>query len=183
MNTRLPIIGIAGYAGSGKSSVAEILIRDHKFERIKFADGLKDMLRALGMSDGWIEGDLKETACPTLLGHTPRYAMQTLGTEWGRKCIGEDFWVRYWTQRVRGRQATSMARGIVVDDVRYLNELDAVAGLGGRLWWVERPGVRPASTHSSEHGLVGELARFEAIRNGGELAGLADIIKTKLEEV
>jgi hypothetical protein len=177
------IIGIAGYAGSGKSTVAELLIREHGFERLKFADGLKDMLRALGLSDGWIEGDLKETPSPLFLGHTPRHAMQTLGTEWGRQCIGEDFWVNYWTMRVKGRLASSMTSKIVVDDVRYPNELAAVQRFSGRLWWVSRPGVRPSSMHSSEHGLASELARFEEISNAGELAGLADTIKAKLEGV
>jgi hypothetical protein len=176
------IIGIAGYAGSGKSAVAEMLIKEHGFQRIKFADGLKDMLRALGLSEGWIEGELKETPSPLFLGHTPRHAMQTLGTEWGRQCIGEDFWVHYWTMRVRGRIATTSGPKIVVDDVRYPNELAAVEKFSGRLWWVSRPGVRPSSYHSSEHGLAGELARFEEIHNAGELAGLAELVRNKLND-
>lgn len=183
MDKKPNIIGIAGYAGSGKSTVAEMLIKNHQFERIKFADGLKDMLRALGLSEGWIEGDLKEQPCPMLLGRTPRHAMQTLGTEWGRQCIGEAFWVNYWTMRVKGRLAGRRCAGIVVDDVRYPNELAAVLGLGGRLWWVSRPGVRPSSMHSSEHSLADEMHRFEEVLNASDVSALADTIKAKLGEV
>jgi hypothetical protein len=184
MKSKTIIIGIAGYAGSGKSTVADILVREHGFERIKFADGLKDMLRALGLSEGWIEGELKEQPCPLFLGHTPRHAMQTLGTEWGRACIGEDFWVKYWTMRVKGRLNTSGASRIVVDDVRYPNELEAVEALSGRLWWISRPGVRPSSYHSSEHALAQEKGRFEEINNGGfgpGLMGLKELISSQLE--
>lgn len=175
------IIGIAGYAGSGKSTVADWLVKEHNFERIKFADGLKDMLRALGLSESWIEGELKEEPCPLLLGRSPRHAMQTLGTEWGRACIGEDFWVNYWTMRVRGRLATSRCFGVVVDDVRYPNELEAVQNLSGVAWWVSRPGVRPSSYHSSEHSLAELLDRFEVINNGGDMAELKQSIEAKLK--
>jgi hypothetical protein len=181
MNTKTNIIGIAGYAGSGKSTVADTLVKEHGFERIKFADGLKDMLRALGLSDGWIEGELKEQPCPLLLGRSPRHAMQTLGTEWGRQCIGEDFWVNYWSMRVKGRLNASMTSRIVVDDVRYPNELAAVEKLSGHLWWVSRPGVRPSSYHSSEHGLADYLDRFEVINNGGDICKLKQTIEAKLE--
>lgn len=35
------IIGIAGRAGSGKDTVADLLVRDHRFVKIAFADPLK----------------------------------------------------------------------------------------------------------------------------------------------
>ena len=181
MNTKPTLIGIAGFAGAGKSTLAEILVHEHGFARIKFADGLKDMLRALGLGEEWIEGDLKEKPCQLLLGRSPRYAMQTLGTEWGRKCLGEDFWVNYWFARVQRHFAASPGARVVVDDVRYPNELQAVAGLNGRLWWVTRPGVRALGGHSSEHGLAGEFARFEEVHNSSGLAELAEVVRTKLK--
>ena len=91
MTNRPGLLGIHGKAGSGKSTAAQVLI-DGGFKRVKFADPLKNMLRAIGLTDQHIEGDLKEVPCDMLLGQTPRHAMQTLGTEWGRGCIGGEFW-------------------------------------------------------------------------------------------
>lgn len=95
-------IAITGPAGSGKDAIANILVRDFGFERLRFADPLKMMVRRMyettGMSrqevERRVEGDLKEKPCAILGGKTPRHAMQTLGTDWGRKCIDEDLWVR-----------------------------------------------------------------------------------------
>jgi len=174
------IIGIAGYAGSGKSTAADILVNEHGFERIKFADGLKNMLRALGLTDRAIEGENKEEPHHLLLGRTPRYAMQTLGTEWGRHCIGEDFWVHYWKMRVRARLIASPAVRIVVDDVRYPNEVQAVQSLSGALWWVSRPGVEPATQHSSEHSLASEMAMFDKLENKGDVCKLKQTIAANI---
>ncbi len=45
-----------------------------------------------------IEGSLKAKPCSLLAGKTPRHAMQTLGTEWGRNCIGDGFWINLWRE-------------------------------------------------------------------------------------
>jgi hypothetical protein len=82
--TAARLIALTGYAGSGKSTLADILACEHGFTVVKFAGPLKAMLRALGLDEREIEGDLKEQPCQLLAGHTPRRAMQTLGTEWGR---------------------------------------------------------------------------------------------------
>jgi hypothetical protein len=151
MATTLPrIVGVAGYAKSGKSTVADYLIAEHGFKRFKFADGLKDMLRVVGMSDEQIEGGLKETPSAILCGHTPREAMQSLGTEWGRKCVGEDLWVNLWANRVQQHLEAHQAHRVVVDDVRFPNELARVLQMGGRVLRIERAGIAPTNGHSSE---------------------------------
>ena len=48
------------------------------------------MLYQLGLGEAHIEGALKEVPCELLGGKTPRYAMQTLGTEWGRDTDQQD---------------------------------------------------------------------------------------------
>lgn len=147
-NHRAPcVIAISGAAGSGKSTAADYLVRMHGYERVKFAGPLKDMCRAIGMTESQIEGEHKERPFDWLQGKTPRHAMQTLGTEWGRKCMGEHFWIGLWE-----RAANDVLDGggrVVVDDCRFANEADAVRKLGGvvvRL--IGRGGI--GGGHSSE---------------------------------
>ncbi len=144
-----PVIALTGLAGSGKSTASKYLIEKHGYQLVKFAGPLKDMLRAIGLGEGHIEGAHKETDLAMLSGRTPRYAMQTLGTEWGRKCMGEDFWTNLWRSRVDG--VLAFGGRVVVDDCRFPNEADEVRKLGGVVWrLVGRGGI--AGSHESEAG-------------------------------
>ena len=65
------VIGLTGLINSGKSTVADYLITQHGFQLVKFAQGLKDMVRALGLTQDEIEGVKKELPCDKLNGRTP----------------------------------------------------------------------------------------------------------------
>ncbi len=144
------LVALAGYKESGKSTVAEHLNRWHGYKTVKFAQPLKDMLRALGLNERHIEGDLKEKPSMLLGGQTPRHAMQTLGTEWGRDLIHPDIWVEAWADRVRFLLEDN--ERIVVDDLRFTNELRAVEKLGGEIVYISRDSADPiVDTHPSEH--------------------------------
>lgn len=144
------IIGVMGPIGAGKSTVADCLVQTHGFARVKFAGALKAMMRALGLTDREIEGDLKEAPCPALGGRTPRYAMQTLGTEWGRNLIEPDLWVRTAMAEI-GRLRRAGRLAVVVDDCRFQNEAAAIRAAGGLIWRVVRDeGAETAAPHASE---------------------------------
>jgi hypothetical protein len=168
------IIGITGLSGSGKSTIADILVYDFDFVRVKMAGPLKSMLRAIGLGDAEIEGELKNEPCPLLGGMTPRHAMQTLGTEWGRKCIHENLWVDLWSEGACSALELGDAPGVVCDDVRFANEADAVRRLSGEIWGVSRDGVLPG-THSSETELA-EIVPDVLISNGGTIEDLQDTV-------
>ena len=168
------IIGITGIAGSGKSTIADILVRDFGFVRVKMAGPLKSMLRAIGLGDEHLEGDLKTASIHMLCGKTPRHAMQTLGTEWGRECIGPDFWVNVWCENVWHALEYGECGGVVCDDIRFANEADAVRRIGGEIWGVSRDGVLPG-THSSETELA-HIAPDVLIHNGGTIEDLQDTV-------
>lgn len=144
-----PVIALTGLAGSGKSTASKYLVEKHGYQLVKFAGPLKDMLRAIGLSEAQIEGGLKEEPCEWLQGATPRHAMQTLGTQWGRACIGPSFWIELWVRRVN--QIVAEGGRVVVDDCRFPNEADEVRKLGGVVWrLVGRGGI--AGSHESESG-------------------------------
>lgn len=166
-------VGLVGHAGSGKSEAAAWLCRRHGFIRVPFAGALKDMLRAgfdLGADD--VDGAGKEIPCDRLCGITPRAAMQTLGTEWGRRLIHPDLWIATWKRRAADlADFYRGARGVVAEDVRFGNEAAAVRDLGGAIWRIIRPGVK-TGTHVSETEQAGITADV-AIANDGSLDDLA----------
>lgn len=143
------LVALTGAAGSGKSTATKFLVERHGYTLVKFAGPLKDMLRAAGLSEGNIEGESKESPLALLGGKTPRRAMQTLGTEWGRNCMGEDFWINIWRSRVEA--IVAFTGRVVVDDCRFPNEAAAIRQLGGMIIKLEgRGGI--AGAHASEAG-------------------------------
>lgn len=143
------VIGLAGAARSGKSTLADHLVAKYGFTRIDVTEPLKQMLWALmrvrGCSDPdeWIYGNLKETSCPYLEGQTPRFAMQTLGTEWGRNLIGDSLWVHTAHDRIAATPGN-----VVIENIRFANE----AGLCDKVIQIVGRGGLPDS-HASEHGV------------------------------
>jgi hypothetical protein len=170
---RFLVAALGGPAGCGKSTLARAVcdlpwqareaIADRvapaasdaawSWGRDAFAAPIRAMLRAaFGLADEDM-ADLvaKESADPRLCGRTRRHAMRTLGTEWGRRMIGEDLWADALLRRV-----ASAAYGggpVVVDDLRFANEAALVADAGGAVIHVARAGgPRFTGDHPSERG-------------------------------
>jgi hypothetical protein len=125
------VIGLKGKIGAGKSTAAQYFI-ERGYKLIRFADPIKNMLRAIGLSEEQIDGALKEMPAIILSGTTPRFAMQTLGTEWGR-AIHPDFWVSLW------RREALKYDLVVVDDCRFINEAWAIHKRNGAVIEIRRP--------------------------------------------
>lgn len=129
---KLPrVVAFVGPIGSGKTTAAACL-KPLGYHRVSFADPLKQMLMTLGLSHTQVYGEEKEIPSPLLGGRTPRHAMQTLGTEWGRYMIHQDLWALSWQHRCQAHQL------VTVDDLRFPNEYRAVKALNGVLIRVHR---------------------------------------------
>jgi hypothetical protein len=139
------LIGLTGYKGTGKSTVAQFLIEYHNFTRCAFADPLKEMLFCLGLNHEQLYGKDKEVPTNLLCGQTPRHAMQTLGTEWGRKLIGDQLWIDV----MRRRLESSAGFSTVIDDLRFKNEANLIRSMGGYIGYIDRPGQH-GDGHESE---------------------------------
>ena len=145
------IIGICGFIGSGKDTVADYLVNFHEFRRESFANTLKDAVAAVfGWDRTMLEGRTKEARewreqidpwwaarldMPTL---TPRWVLQYWGTEVCRRAFHDDIWIASLENKLR----TSKDH-VVISDCRFPNEIASIRNAGGNIAWVQR-GTLPA---------------------------------------
>tara|TARA_R110000764_G_scaffold36123_1_gene80780 strand:+ start:589 stop:1131 length:543 start_codon:yes stop_codon:yes gene_type:complete len=144
------LVAFVGPIGSGKTACAEYFCKKYGYTNIKFAGPLKRMLKEMGLTDEHLEGALKEQPCDILAGRTPRWAMQTLGTEWGRDLIGENLWGNVWEHAAMQLLPT---QPVVTDDLRFQNEAERVRKMGGMIVRLSVTGQASTETgepHSSE---------------------------------
>lgn len=170
---------------SGKSEVALWLAAAYGATRLPFAGPLKNMARALFRSFGFnetmvermIAGDLKEEFFPKL-NTTPRYIMQTLGTDW-RNLIDVNLWSRATISEAQ--TYLNDMRHVVIDDMRFPHEVEAIIKAGGEVWKVIRPGApKPATSHPSE-GLLDHLEFDHVIVNDGTIDQLRSQVSEAFE--
>ena len=139
------IIGICGFIGSGKDTVADYLVNQYHFRRDSFANSLKDAVAAVfGWNRELLEGrttaarDWREQT-DTWWSHklgmpiTPRWVLQQWGTEVCRKSFHNDIWIVSLENRLR--QSTD---NIVISDCRFPNEVKAIKNAGGKVIWIQR---------------------------------------------
>jgi hypothetical protein len=191
------IIALAGRAGSGKNTVAKLL----GAHEIAFAEPLKRFVQEVfAFTDAQVWGPSEERnkpdmryprvdQCPRCFtgdfceecdGHgmistflTPRHALQTLGTEWGRGCY-EDVWAELGVRRALACPAPLVA----ITDCRFVNEAKAVCAAGGEVWRIVRPGaglagatgLHPSETEQESPEFLALVTR--TVLNGGSLDDL-----------
>jgi len=148
----MKIVGIAGPAGVGKDTFAELLLSAYKGSRVAFADPLRAALTALlsvPMST-FIDRDKKEAPLPGFPDHvTPRFLAQTLGTEWARDIVCNDFWTRLIEWKIKTLEEAGEAL-VVITDVRFDNEARWILSKGGIVLQLQREYIREARRHASE---------------------------------
>jgi len=144
------IIGVCGFIGSGKDTVADYLTNFHGFRRESFANSLKDAVSAVfGWDRMMLEGRTKQArewreqvdpwwaerlGMPHL---TPRWILQYWGTEVCRQGFHDDMWIASLENKLR-----TSKDDVVISDCRFPNEIKSIKDAGGIIVSVER-GIRP----------------------------------------
>ncbi len=151
------IVGVCGFQGSGKDTVADYLVNVHGFRRISFAGTLKDAVSAIfGWDRELLEGRTKESrdwrekvdkwwADKLNMPHlTPRWVLQYWGTEVARKSFHDNIWIH----SVEHKLAT-ISDNVVISDVRFPNEIKSIKDAGGMVIRTHR-GPDPEWYHAAE---------------------------------
>ena len=227
------IVGVMGQARAGKDTIAGYLAKEHDFVRIGLADPMKRFCaEVFDFTDEQLWGDEREKpdqryprkvlwcesdaefpqhkeSCYRTEHLTARYALQTLGTEWGRDCYG-NVWIEYgvntakklladpyrrydpkrglyWIENPRfGQEVIDEAPlGVVFSDLRFRNEFDAVKSANGILVRVKRTGAdgkTGVAGHASEEEqkTIPDSEFHLIITNDGTLEDLYDKIEREL---
>jgi len=140
------IVGIVGFQGAGKDTIADYLVNIHQFRRESFASTLKDAVSAVfGWDRELLEGRTRHSrewreqvdywwaerlGIPTL---TPRWILQHWGTEVVRKSFHDDTWIASLENKLR-----STTDDVVISDCRFPNEIRAIKRAGGAVIRVRR---------------------------------------------
>lgn len=172
------IIGLTGYAQSGKDTVAEYLVENHGYKRIAFADDIRELLyrmdplveghyhlKTLVDSRGWDE----TKKIPEV-----RRMLQSLGVG-AREVFGDNFWVARAMLKINGFQDNC-----VITDVRFRNEAKAIKQYdNAQIWRIKRDGVGAVNSHISELEMD-EYKVDQILVNRGTIEDLNNLVESRL---
>jgi hypothetical protein len=171
----ITLVALTGLSGSGKDTVADVLVDHHGFAKLAFADALRtEVATAFNIDPAYlVQRETKEHPLTTLalrrcmdsefvrvmVNHlsmgeldaprSPRQILQWWGTEY-RRAQDPD----YWVNKAHRAMAILVECGrdrFVISDCRFENEAALVRRLDGSIWQVVRPGIAPVQgAHVSE---------------------------------
>jgi hypothetical protein len=144
----MKILALFGPQQSGKSEAAKAVASLPGWQRFSFADPLYAMLTALLGTDA--RKLPKNEPCDALCGYRLRYALQTLGTEWGREMIGDTIWLNALDRRLDHAREVQGLEGVVIDDLRFANEYAFLRARNATIYRIERAGYQSPGGHGSE---------------------------------
>jgi len=164
------IIGLSGWAQSGKDSTGAVLAEVFGFTKLAFAEKLRAVARAANpvvnvttdatfipgtgslryefglMAENFYRQD-PDNAYEWLKANTSyRQFLQDLGTA-VREHLGQTTWVDAVFNEVED------GGKYVITDVRFQNEAQAIKDRGGQVWRISREGHQPPNDHISERDL------------------------------
>lgn len=196
------MIGLAGRAGAGKDTAADVLCQAYQFFRLAFADPVrKEIVKSFGIDARLFGVSTKELKTDVLAigrcddavfmklmgaaGHdiaaprSPREIMRWWGTEYRRAQNP-----MYWINKARAVLDEASSRGFrrfVITDLRFKNEADFVRRHNGQVWMVKRAGADAViADHQSESELV-SIEPDVVIENNGSVVSFATAIMKSCE--
>jgi hypothetical protein len=173
---KISLVGFAGMKQSGKTTSAKAL-KHHGYRIYSFADPIRKLCRALGITKKYYNGD-KDEPIPHLGKKTARYIMQTIGTDWGRAMVSETIWLDMMERRLVDAHNNKFL--ICIDDVRFDNEARLIKSFNGVVVKIVR-GDTQSDSHISEAGVSDDLIDVN-IENTDSVTSLSDTLGEYINE-
>ena len=146
----MSIIALCGFHGSGKDTLANILVDKFGYTKLSFAGIVKDIVAIIFDWDReMLEGSTTKSRLwrdeidtwwtnrlniPKL---TPRWVLQHIGTNVFRDNFHKDIWIACIEKKI------SNLAGIVITDARFENEINTIKNLGGIIIHVKNENSTP----------------------------------------
>lgn len=189
MTMTLPrIIAICGVKRSGKDTVSDYLVQKYGYQKMKFAEPLKNMVKTLfSMTDDQVESDEKD-AIDDRWKVTPRSILQFFGTEVMQYKIqdllpgvGRTFWAESLFKSYNGETH------IVISDLRFQHEVDVIKTYCSDYIVIRvlrrcDPSCDPSCTHISETE-QNIIVPTHTIENYSNLQALHSTVDTIMRDV
>lgn len=189
------LIVLSGFRRVGKDTVGEILVQNHGFTQVAYADQLRAFLyeqdpiidieynvhdddflergtarvrRLREVIDAFGWQGYKDTEYVDEI----RRLITRTGTEAGRDHIHPDVWINATFQNI---EKLGLEK-VVITDGRFNNELNAGLHHGGEVWRIERPGITNETDHPSETEAINYPHFNKVLNNAGTIADLTKIV-------
>jgi hypothetical protein len=191
------LIGLLGYAGSGKDTAASALENNRGWpvgwRRVAFADPLRELALRIDptipvegsklpngviLNSGMTSGSLSEILSGDSWENSKRKIpavrefLQKLGTAC-RETFGKDCWVD-----IARKSIEDSVESVVVTDCRFPNEFEMIKNMGGHLVRVSRPGCRAVNGHVSESFIAKAKVNATLLNVGSEQDLRRNMLKT-----
>lgn len=178
------LVGVIGKKRSGKDTIGNYLVNNKNFIKYNFADPIKrGAMQLFGFTSDQVFEDLKDVVDPKW-GVTPRKVLQILGTEIFQYDMPkhipelEKFGRGFWIERFKQWYQLNKSSNVVICDVRFQHEADAIIALGGIILQVERTSDYNTDEHPSEKEMDLIDVPKKIIKNDGTLNQLYDKVET-----
>lgn len=160
------IIAFTGQPGAGKSTAAQIIQNElgQRARIISFADPVYKILEAVYTGyeiDFELHRQKKiiiKNALPDMYGNSPRDLLRAIG-DFGRTKIHPDVWVDIAMREIDIYRDNGV---VIIDDLRFPNELYRLMDRGAKVYEIVRPGIAK-SEHFSDNALKSHF--FDKILN------------------
>lgn len=165
------IVGLVGFIGSGKNTVADLMCRNGDFHSDSYASALKDVCSVIFQWDRkMLEGDTTESRIFRetvdqwwenklgIPGFTPRFALQHIGTDLFRNHFHQDIWTL-----IIERKYSDSKKNVVITDARFPNEIELIRKLGGKIVLVDKNATPEwyATAKKANEGDIDSLIKME----------------------
>ena len=183
------LIGLCAKKRSGKDVMADYLIENYGFNKYSLAAPLK---KAVCIIFNWdydtVEKNENKEKIDPLYGISYRQACQSIGTNWGQLSLCENYPLfkeitgrKLWVKNFIQYYINNKDKNIVIADVRFPHEADAIKALGGKIIKIQRSSLENNDTHESEQYI--DTIKGDIIENNSTLDDFYKTIDNYMKEL